>query len=41
VREIKQRLHVGWRLRRLADAYGVHIMTISDIKRGATWKHIA
>jgi hypothetical protein len=40
VREIKTRLLGGERGKVLAKEFGVHVMTISDIKRGATWRHV-
>jgi hypothetical protein len=40
VREIKIRLLGGERGNVLAKEFGVHVMTVSDIKRGATWGHV-
>jgi hypothetical protein len=40
VREIKDQIVVGETVRSLADRMGVNWMTIYDIKRGKSWKHI-
>lgn len=42
VREIKILLHSGTHLQKdIASMYGVSRSTISDIKRGLTWKHVS
>lgn len=40
VRRVWQFIKLGWKLSEIATYFNVHGATISDIKRGATWKHI-
>lgn len=40
VGDIKARLRSGELLRVLAAEYRVHVVTISDIKRNKTWRHV-
>lgn len=40
VREIRQFRAEGMRQRDIATVFGVHVMTISDILRGVTWRHV-
>lgn len=40
VLEIRRLRKQGWRMQKLADTFGVHIMTISDLVRFRTWKYI-
>jgi group I intron endonuclease len=40
VREIKRRLGDGEATRVLAEDFGVHVSTISNIRRGRSWSHI-
>lgn len=37
---IRHLLNAGQTQKEVADRYGVHIMTISDIARGKTWRHV-
>lgn len=41
VREIKRRLAAGDLTRALAEEFGVHISSISNIRRGRSWSHIS
>lgn len=40
VRRVKRRLAAGERLRPLAEEFGVHPSTISNIRRGRSWSHV-
>lgn len=40
VREIKQRLRAGETMAPIAADFGVHVSTISNIRRGRCWSHV-
>lgn len=40
VRDIKRRLRAGETMRPIAEELGVHVSTISNIRRGRSWSHV-